>query len=48
MGLYGDGICHDRRRYPQFCGSAATGDEMAAITARNARRRGTWQGVKNL
>ncbi len=27
MGLYGDGICHDRRQH-QFCGSAATGDGL--------------------
>lgn len=42
MGLYGDGICHDRRRYPQFCGSAATGDGLCDNLAMAAG--GGWNG----
>ncbi len=42
MGLYGDGICHDRRRYPQFCGGAATGDGLCDNLAMAAG--GGWNG----
>ncbi|VEB58794.1 Oligopeptide transport system permease protein oppB [Salmonella enterica subsp. enterica] len=33
------GFCHDRRRYPQFCGGAATGDGLCDNLAMAAWRR---------